>query len=368
MLAIDTLMASPLPLIAWIIMPWCIGIIGVMIGATTVAHVLAVTLITWQVGLIAIMILGMIGLIWLPAQRTWIIVGLTLITIAVYSTPLQRRQPADTVVTSSELTTAIRQHIPSQSRFANLSVELSHLMPPNFNALHQIASVHTYHNFIGTPYQQAIAQLGGKLVTYGRINNTIAPDVAGTMFWMSNIGMIMSHQPLNHPNLTAVDAVGEAYLYTTVTRMGPSWRMPVVDNNANDIRIDDYRTRPNLLISSYIDHGDRIELTVEPMAQPTLVVISEQFSPAWQAQVFDGQTWQSARTVTVNGAFLGVVVPKNAQDIQLTYATPVQWMWLSHLVWGLIGCGMLVVNRRRIQQLTSSLRSIATRFSYTKES
>lgn len=368
MLAIDTLSTIPPKRLAWIASLWGIGIIGVVIGATSVAAALNVTLIPWQISVIAIMFLGMIGLIWLPAQRTWIIVGLTLITIAVYSMPLQRRQPADAVVTSSELTTAITRHIPPQSRFANLSVELSHLIPPNFNTLHQIASVHTYHNFIGTPYQQAVAQLGGKLVTHGRINNSIAPDVTGTMFWMSNIGLVMSHQPLNQPNLTAVTHVGDAYLYTTVTRMGPSWRTAVVNNNASDIRIDDYRTRPSLPIIRHVDGGDRINVTVEALPHATLVVISEQFSRAWHAQVFDGQSWQSVRTVTVNGAFLGVIMPKNTQDIQLTYTTSVQWMWLSHLMWGLISCGVLVVNRRRVQEFVLSLRSIATRFSYTKQS
>ncbi|MEY3991100.1 MAG: hypothetical protein RI985_2181, partial [Chloroflexota bacterium] len=368
MWAIDTLMTSPPPRLAWVTMLWCTGIFGVVFGASAVATTLEITLVSWHIGLIAIMLFGMIGLAWLPAQRTWIIVGLTILTIAVYSMPLQRRQPADAVVTTSDLTTAITQHIPPQSRFANLSVELNHLMPPNFNTLHQIASIHTYHNFIGTPYQQALGQLGGKLVTYGRINGTIAPDIDGTMFWMSNIGMVMSHQPLTHPNLTSVATVGDAYLSTTVTRMGSSWRIPVVDNNASDIRIDDHRTRPSLPIIRHVDGGDRINITVEVLPHATLIVISEQFSPAWQAQVFDGDSWQMARTVTVNGAFLGVIMPKNTQDIQLTYTTPVQWMWLSHLVWGLIGCGVLVVNWRRGQHLVSSLRSITTRFSYTTES
>jgi hypothetical protein len=368
MLAVDTLSTIPPKRLAWIVSLWGIGVIAVVIGATSVAEALAVTLIPWQVGLIATMCIGMIGLIWLPAQRTWIIVGVTILTIAVYSMPLQRRQPADAVVTTSDLTTAITQHIPPQSRFANLSVELNHLMPPNFNTLHQIASIHTYHNFIGTPYQQALGQLGGKLVTYGRINGTIAPDIDGTMFWMSNIGMVMSHQPLTHPNLTAVATVGDTYLYTTETRMGSSWRMPVVDNNANDIRIDDYRSRPSIPIIAHIDHGDRIDITIAPRPYTTLIVISEQFSPAWQAQVFDGQTWQATRTVTVNGAFLGVLVPNNIRTVQLTYTTPVQWMWLSHLVWGLIVCGVLLMNRRRGQPFASSLRSITTRFSYTKES
>jgi hypothetical protein len=367
MIAIDTLITLPAQRLGFIVSIWGMSIIVAMMVAWAIAQSLSMPFITWQVAVVILMLLSMLGLIWLPAQRTWIIVGLTLITIAVYSMPLQRRQPADAVVTTSALTLAITQHIPPHSRFANLSVELNHLLPPNFNTLHHIASVHTYHNFISTPYQRAITQLGGKLVTHGRINSAIAPDVAGTMFWMSNIGMVMSHQPLTHPNLTEVARIGNAHLYTTTTRMEPSWRIAVINTTTNDIRIDDYRSRSSMPIITHIDHGDRIDITVEALPHTTLVVISEQFSPSWQAQVFDGQAWQSARTVTINGAFLGVIVPQNAQNIQLTYTTPVQWMWLSHLVWGMIGCVVIMVNQRRVQQLVSHVRSITSRFSYTKE-
>jgi hypothetical protein len=368
MLAIDTLTTAPPSRLALIVTMWVTLIALVGVGAWSVAQSLRTAIILWQLNVLVMMVIGMLGLVWLPKYRAWLVIGLTVATIIIYSLPLQRRQPAEAVVTASPLTTAITNHLPNQSRFANLSVELGHLMPPNFNTLHGVASIHTYHNFIGTPYQRAIAQLGGKLVTHGRINNAVAPDFAGTMFWMSNIGMVMSHQPLTHPNLVAVARVGDAYLATTVTRMGPSWRTTVVNNNANDIRIDDYRTRPSLPILSHIDRGDRIELTVDLVTQTTLVVISEQFSPTWQAQVFDGETWRPTRTVTVNGAFLGVIVPANTRAVQLEYATPIRWMWLSHLTWLIIGCVVLGVNWRRISQLVHRLRSITARFSYTNNS
>ncbi len=368
MIAIDTLTITPPSRLIWFITVWVAIIALVSIGAWSVAQALNAPIILWQLCILVLMVIGMFGLVWLPTYRTWLIIGLTLLTIGIYSLPLQRRQPAEAVVASSPLTTAISTHLPANSRFANLSVELSARIPPNFNTLHSIASIHTYHNFIGTPYQRAIAQLGGKLVTHGRINNTIAPDLAGTMFWMSNIGMVMSHQPLTHPNVALAAQIDNAFLYTTTTRMGPSWRTAVVNNNADDIRLDDYRTRPNLPISSHIDRGDRIELAVEPVAQTTLVVISEQFSPDWQAQVFDGQTWRAARTVTVNGAFLGVIVPSDARAIQLDYVTTIRWMWLSHLTWLIIGCVVLGVNRARIGQLVHRMRSSAAGFSYTNNS
>ena len=104
-----------------------------------------------------------------------------------------------------------------------------------------------------------------------------------------------------------------------------------------------------LLVTNVQDQNDTITATISPQTRPTLLVHSTMAAAEWRADVYDGTQWLAAQTVSVNGVFLGVVVPAGAQTVRLRWVSAVQWMWVSHLVWGGIWLwyGVWLVRRYR---------------------
>lgn len=268
------------------------------------------------------------------------VLGMAIITVAYSTYPLLLHQPRTALVTQSDLVTTLQDTLLPGQRYAVVSAELADMLSPNFNTMHGLASVHSYHNFTSFYYQNYLRQMGGKSVTFGRLNRTIAPDYAHMSFWMSNIGAVLSYAPIDDPHVVLVKKIGAAMVYRVTHQMGAFWRIPVnLRPSITDIRVDAYRNRTSLPITDAEYHGDTQVVRYPVAPKPSVVVLSQQYDELWQADAFDGVAWHPTRIVSVNGVFMGVYLPAQSTAIRLTYHTYMQYMWISHLIWAI---GILV--------------------------
>jgi hypothetical protein len=288
-----------------------------------------------------------------------VVLGLVIITMAYSTYPLLLHQPRTALVTQSDLVSTVRDTLLPGQRYAVVSAELADMLAPNFNTMQQLASVHSYHNFTSFYYQNYLRQMGGKSVTFGRLNRTIAPDYASMSFWMSNIGAVLSYAPIDDPHVVFVKKTGAAMVYRVTNQMGLFWRIPVqLRPDISDIRIDDYRNRNNEPLAYAEYHGDTQLVHYPVMNTPTLMVLSQQYDELWRAEVYDGTVWQPTRIVSVNGVFMGVYLPSQSTTIRLTYHTYMQYMWLSHLLW-MIGLLTIAYWYGRIWWQTAQVHRVA---------
>jgi len=312
----------------WVIIAQCM-VVG---GGFMVARWFDLPIASWDMVRIGLLIMTTIVWYWRQTPlTTW---GALVISVLVTAAPLFVAQPRSALIRTTPLTQTLGQSVPTGARFAIVSPALEYLLAPNYNAVLGIASVHSYNNFFTPYYQRLITQLGGKITVYGKLNRAIDPDYNSTVFWMSNIAVVLVAQPLDHPNLELVTQHADVWVYHVKQRMGQFWRIPVQRvANVSDIHIPDYQVPQPLPITQYQNNGDMVELHYPVASTQSLVVMSTLYESGWQAESFDGQVWKKVVPVSVNGAFLGVVVPAQSQAVQLRYVTYVQYMWISHLTW-----------------------------------
>jgi hypothetical protein len=253
------------------------------------------------------------------------------------SYPLMLRHDPTQIATTSPLIEQVRRNLPEGSRFAIATPGIAAL-PPNLNASLGLASVHSYNSLSPRRYHTLINALGGEVQTYGRWNSTISPDYSDFMFWMSNIGLMLSPQPLSHQNLAYLAEEAGIYLYKVISRMGEA--LQVVPSTWNDaegsnLYLGDPRLSTGHTASKISDQGDILEFEVSS-SQPSILVLSQKFHRSWQAQAYIQSKWKPARTAVVNDVFQGVILPPNTQRVRLEFTPWVRHTWIAHIFWSLL--------------------------------
>lgn len=256
--------------------------------------------------------------------------------IAMTSYPLMLKQDPAQIVTSSPLVDKVRDHLPPGSRYAVVEPGVS-VLPPNLNASVGLASVHSYNSLSPTRYHTFIRALGGQVQTYGRSNAAITPDYGDAMFWMSNIGLILSPGQLVHDNLAPVGEASGVRLYQVVSRMGEALQVfPArLDGGANAWRIPDPRSLPRHAPVKLLDQGDVLEFEVKPSI-PSVLLLSQKFHRDWHARVYTHGGWRSAQTAEINGIFQGVMLPLETLRVRLEFKPFARHAWLAHAFWFLL--------------------------------
>ncbi len=265
--------------------------------------------------------------------RPYGLLAAVVIIMAVISYPLMLRQNPAQIATTSPLVEKVRANLPPGSRFAIAAPGLT-VLPPNLNAELGLPSIHSYNSLSSRRYQALISALGGQVLTYGRWNGSISPDYDGAMFWMSNIGLMLSPKKLSDGNLEYVGEASGVDLYKVISRMGDSLQVvrPWTTVEAEGLHIADPRLLPTHTSSKLLDKGDLLEFGVTPGAQSVLV-LSQKFDRDWQAHVFSRSGWAPAETTVVNGVFQGVLLPGDAQRVRLEFRPYGRYAWIAHVFW-----------------------------------
>lgn len=249
--------------------------------------------------------------------------------------PLLMRQPPVAVMSTSPIVEKIRGNLPSGSRYGVSAPGLP-VLPPNLNATIGLASLHSYNSLSSKRFHTLIRALGGQVHTHGRYNGSIAPDYGGAMFWMSNIGLILSPQKIIHPNLEYLGEESSVHLHRVLSGMGEALQVFTnqFDSNRSRVALSDPRASNSRVPIKRADRGDVLEFDIESGAT-SLFILSQKFHHDWQAVVFTGNKWLPATTVEVNGVFQGVWIPSQSRHVKLEFKALSRFAWVAHVCWGL---------------------------------
>ena len=326
----------------------------VLIAAGTVLSVLLIALlfglnqgvaIRWGMALTILLVAILLITLYRKTYPLALVTAL-IVVMATISQPLILRQDATRIARSSPLVEMVRANLPAGSRFAIADPGLS-VLPPNFNASLGLASVHSYNSVSSRHYHDLINELGGVMYTYGRRNAAINPDYNSVIFRMSNIGLILSDHALNNDNLVFIGTIENIYLYNVVSRMGCCARVPQPENMSEGIipHIDPGIT-DLLQVSKIADQGDYLEFDINE-GSTSLLILSQKYHRDWIARALTGNGWIDVKTVLVNGAFQGVLLPEGISRLELRFEPFARHMWMSHIFWL---CLLIMIVSRRWKQ------------------
>lgn len=277
----------------------------------------------------------------------------SLIMVDAYiSYPLMLRQISSEIADRSPFTEMIRQNLPEGSSYAVVSPGIS-LLPPNMNATLELPSIHSYNSLSSRYYHKLIGGLGGEMITYGRWNNAISPNYSSPLFWMSNIGLILSPNMIQHENLVYCGESNGVHFYRVLSRMGCCIQIPISGEKIRDnINIENPRKLKVIKLSKTINQGDYFEFDLSS-ATESLLILSQKYHRDWQAEVLTVTGWSIAKTVSVNDIFQGIILPNGAQKVTLHFEPKVRYMWIGHVFWIIL---LLIIFLKLVSCRLSSCR------------
>jgi hypothetical protein len=290
--------------------------------------------IRWEIVLATLVVVCLLAL---PSKsfRTAAAVAALIMTGAYISFPLMLRQTPTNLMAISALVDEVKAATAADSRFAVAAPGLG-LLLPNANEIVDVASIHSYDSLSSRRYQELIRELGGETKVYGRWNGMISPDYDSQIFWMSNISLMMSPAALSHPNLEDIGEKGPLHFYRTINRMGCCLQAALPGSpKADSVELTDQKATQTSRPSKTRDEGDLLEFEVQDR-QDSVLVLSRQYHPRWQATVRTVSGWAAARTVPVNGVFQGVALPPGTQTVRLQFVPFVRFAWIAHVFWALV--------------------------------
>jgi hypothetical protein len=258
-----------------------------------------------------------------------------LMSMLISSYPLILSQNRNEITTSSVLTETMRRHLPDGSRYAVVSGAVT-AIPPNFNAAIGMSSIHSYNSLSSWRYHRLIKELGGEMFTYGRWNTVISPEYESDVFWMSNIGLILSSFPLSHGALNYVGEVSDVFLYSVRSRMGEAVQAFGVFSPLNEnLVVENLKSLEPRRLMKARDEGDLIEFDLEG-GGPSVVVLSQKFHSNWYGTAQMKSGWQSVETVAINNIFQGVLLPDGATRVRIEFRPYSRFAWIGHAFWMLL--------------------------------
>lgn len=291
--------------------------------------------IHWDMALVMLSLAGLFAAQFQKTRPILLVAALIMVLVTI-SYPLMLRQDPAQIAQTSPLVEKMSANLVPGSRFA-ISAPGLMVLPPNLNAGVGLASVHSYNSLSSRRYHTLIRALGGEVQTYGRWNSTIFPDYDSTMFWMSNIALMLSPMKLTHNNLKYLGEESGIFLYTVVSRMGDSIQIPLsqISVTADGLRVTDPRLLTGNAPSRILDQGDVQEFEVK-RGTPSVLIVSQIFHCDWQAQVFVQSSWLSAKSTVVNDVFQGVLLPRDTEKVRLEFKPYVRYSWVAHIFWLLL--------------------------------
>lgn len=289
--------------------------------------------------------------LWVALQRRWIVLYLAVVLfhLAVFDRTELMVQSRKAVAQSSPLTTKLQQVLSDGSRYAVLK-SAEDFMPANMNAQMFLRSVHTYDSLSPVRYQELIRRLGGDNVNYGRSNSAIdAGSLGSTDFMLSNIGAVISRQPISSPRLELAGNFNGLSVYSVKDRWGAYVRVPSsrVRQLGDAVTLGDSSAITTHAATLLSDRGDAVELTLrDSLEVPSVLVMSQSYNAQWNMQVRVHGTWMQATAVLVNAAYQGVLLPPEAEAVRAVFRPWIRWAWLGHAAFAVIALMVLIMGFR----------------------
>jgi hypothetical protein len=309
--------------------------------------------VRWDIAVAMLAVILLLAGCLVGSLRPFALIAALVLTGACTAFPLMLRRPATDLVRNSDLVEQVIAATPAGTRIALIAPDAGVLLP-NANTIFGLASVHSYDSLSSHRYQALVRELGGETEQYGRWNSVIAPDFGSHIFWMSNIGLVISPKPILHPNLERFGVEGTLQLYRVRDSMGCCLQSPAAATAGSAGFSSTAREGIRPVKTS--DQGDVLEFEVHNYPDTdSVLTLSQQYHDDWRASVRTASGWQVARTVLVNGAFQGVVIPATSNLVRLEFMPFVRFAWIAHVVWVIVLL-MAVLARYRDRRLPDAVR------------
>jgi hypothetical protein len=309
--------------------------------------------IRWDIAAAMLAVILLLAGCLVGSLRPFALIAALVLTGACTAFPLMLRRPATDLVRNSDLVKQVVAATPAGTRIALIAPGADVLLP-NSNSIFGVASVHSYDSLSSHRYQALLRELGGETEQYGRWNSMIAPDFGSHIFWMSNIGLVISPTSILHPNLESIGVEGALQLYRVRDSMGCCLQSPTA-TKAGPGGISS-TTREGIRPVKTRDQGDTLEFEVHNYPDTeSVLTLSQQYHDDWRASVRTASGWQVARTVPVNGVFQGVVIPATSELVRLQFMPFVRFAWIAHVFWVIVIL-MAVLGRYRHRRLPDAVR------------
>ncbi|MEW4562461.1 hypothetical protein AB1K70_08040 [Bremerella sp. JC770] len=266
-----------------------------------------------------------------------LMVGAIAISVVLFSSDLLITRP--TVLVRTELTDTVNAALTTEDgRFAVAREKGNELLSPQSYIFSNLRSIHTYNSFVPRIYKPFIETLGE---TQGDIQDrrfkflkcdSLKYDVP---LRLSCIEVIVASCELDYPWLELEKKVGRNFVYKVA---GPHKHFGIVRSNFEELGPGSVQWTPespelesleDIVVTEKLD--DFMQFDVAGVHEPSLIFMSQQFHPQWVAYSESGPL----ETVEINSFFQGILVPADANVVNIEFAPYSRWLWISQLV---IGC------------------------------
>ena len=271
-------------------------------------------------------------------QKKWLLITLITMTAFTYSYRLMLIRPMDSIYTNSPLIDTVRKNTIDGSRFALFGSDISGTLPPNQESLLEIRSINSYDSLSSRNYQDFVSKWSDTgSVTYGRYFNILdnQEKLQDQEFRLSGVSLLLSRQNLQPKSFKQIDEINGIKLYKTpyapILRLQtPHYKFDALDQSQISLKppFEYQDTFAPKIIEAFDDY---MELQVDSRPEETLLFISQQHHPLWQAIDSQGNT---LKTVIVNHFYQGVKLPANTNGVTLYFQPFVLWSWIPQLIYG----------------------------------
>ncbi|MBE7386064.1 MAG: hypothetical protein F6J95_032340 [Leptolyngbya sp. SIO1E4] len=321
---------------------WGLAVGGALLLMTSIQGAIAATSdlqIQWLWAIASWLITAGV-IVFIQGSQQWLLITLTVITAFVYSYPLMLVRPVDSIYTQSPLTEAVREQTREGSRFALFGADMVGVMPPNQESLLQLRSIHSYDSLSSRNYQALVAQWSdiGSTV-YGRFFHMLdnPEKLRSQAFRLSGVSLLLSRQPLEAEGFQPVGEMNGITLYRTPYL--PILRLQTphyhIDAANQGVLLPPFDRQDASTPVPIEDLDDYRVFQVEPRPQETLLFLSQEYHPFWQATDGHGT---ALSTVMVNQFYQGVRLPANTEEVVLSFQPWVLWSWVPQVIYGMLGC------------------------------
>jgi hypothetical protein len=234
-----------------------------------------------------------------------------------------------------------------RSRYVWVGHEPAGVLPPNEELLLGLSSVHSYDSLSPRAYQRWAERVSPEgTQVHGRYFRRISDDSfldAGELERM-NAGVILSSGPLRPEiaeRLEEVDGIG-LHRPARVGRREAQLARFRLDGEGGASVEGSIAEAGELPLERLRDQDDALGFAATALGRPTLLWISQQYHPQWQATA-EGLRLE---TVCVDGIWQGVILPPDTRSVELRFRPWARWSFVPQLAFALafaaLGVGALV--------------------------
>jgi hypothetical protein len=254
------------------------------------------------------------------------IAGVLALVVLAYALPLRLLRPPSEVARSSPLVESLARATADGSRYAIVAAGARGAtpLPPNQEAWLGLRSIHSYDSLSSLPSQNCAPPLSPRATT-----------TLGRFFRALDAREPLASEELALAGVSALLRVTRDRRAPKVLpelALGPAERPAVRERQwlarASEVDARGLAQLPALPVTRVIDRGDRIDFRVTPVAEPSVLFVSQQFHPAWRARA-------AARALelrALRGFFLGVELPPGTREVELRFEPWVRFAGLPQ--WG----------------------------------